>query len=178
MEPSQISGSVASIDVESESNSNPRSISLKTKPQSLSFTEAINEGGMGPYEVLLFLLVAVINNYGQIAIYGYSYLTNPLQYECLQDGKWGACSNDFICSHPEVEHRPDVHDPSYLDGFYSRMDMICWTNYQISSMVQPYFIGLAGTILMLSVPDKIGRKLSLQLICPFLIIGNVLVVYG
>ena len=56
--------------------------------------------------------------------------------------------------------------------------MVCWSKEEIAFIVQMFFVGVAMTLVFLPLPDKYGRKKSLCLIAPFLVISMSMVVYG
>jgi len=65
-----------------------------------------------------------------------------------------------------------------MKGFFSQLDMVCWSKEQISIIVQMFFFGIALTLLYLPLPDKYGRKLALLFLSPALALSFSMALYG
>jgi len=76
-----------------------------------------------------------------------------------------------VCDNTYAESRPDQNHIYYADSFYSRLGMVCWSNIAISSTLQVYFFGMLFTIAFISFPDRFGRKTSLTMYIPFLVLA-------
>ena len=62
------------------------------------FDDAIEQTcGFGRYQYMLFISMSLVNSYGMVLMYSFGYLTNPLDYEFLDQGTWKPIQIEEIC---------------------------------------------------------------------------------
>jgi hypothetical protein len=138
----------------------------------LLYDEALEKvGGFGRYQFILLFIMPILSCYGMQFSYLYGLLTYPVAFVCNFNGEgttWESCSREEICQSlsngGNIEYTADTKDENYLNGFYTDMDMVCWSDEKIYSFFQVYFIANFCSMFLVSIPDRLGRKNTFALL--------------
>jgi len=147
------------------------------KSQKINLEQAFDTvGGFGRYQVFATIAMMITRNSGFYLFNAFPYLVMDQKYECRDNatGVYSSCTAEQICdeSGPTVTYRVDKSYEYYLNNWFTEMDMVCFSEQAISSMLTLFFVGFAiGGLVMYPLPDKYGRRKSmlfdyaLNLIC-------------
>lgn len=83
----------------------------------------------------------------------------------------------------QFEYRTNKSHKDYLYGFYEDMDMVQWTGVGVSAQIafiaQCYFLGFTAGILLISMPENLGRTKTFKyLVVPASIAANLLATFS
>ena len=77
-----------------------------------------------------------------------------------------------------MKYRVDTSSDRYLYNWYLSIDLKCNTDDEIASIPASYFFGYGCGLMLFFLPDKFGRKMTMNMVLPLYIISSHITVYG
>jgi hypothetical protein len=123
----------------------------------------IRSGGFGPYQWLIYLLIANFKVFGDQLIFNFVYFIARHKMICLHPGAtdYKTCTRDEVCHYktiPGLIARPDTGNKNYIYGLTADYeDMNCWSDHKIAFMAQCWFIGFIVKWAFMPCLEKYGH---------------------
>jgi MFS family permease len=137
-------------------------------------------GGFGRFQFVAMIIFALIRNLGLYTVYLFGMSTLSPDYECRSSPAdlFSKCDNTLICLSLQNSSFEYLPVEGSFKNWYVTMDLVCEEPIAYNGIASYYFIGYLVGIIFFWMPDRLGRRTTINWLLPNYVLSCALVVFG